>query len=222
MQPLYTSKTELVTGMLRELIVTGELEAGASLRQRDLAERLGVSPTPVREALRRLDSEGLVTTDAHRSATVAESSLGVTEENYRIRAALESLAAELAAQRITECQLAEIERVNGLIGQLDDGDGRYGSLNREFHFAIYQAASSPVLLSLMRMLWQALPDGPKVDRTHQGSAAEHAAIIDALRDGDSKRAAELTHRHIVGSPHLDRERTARNRVDASSRARGPA
>lgn len=214
MQPLYTSKTELVTGMLRELIVTGELQAGASLRQRDLAERLGVSPTPVREALRRLDSEGLVTTDAHRSATVAESSLGVTEENYRIRAALESLAAELAAQRITADQLAEIERVNELIRQLDDGDGQYGPLNREFHFAIYQAASSPVLLSLMRMLWQALPDGPKVARTHQESAAEHAAIIDALRDGDSKRAAELTHRHIVVSPHLDRERTARKRADA--------
>lgn len=220
MQPLYTSKTELVTGMIRELIVTGELEAGASLRQRDLAERLGVSPTPVREALRRLGSEGLVTTDTHRSATVAESGLGVTEENYRIRAALESLAADLAAQRITEDQLTDIERVNGRIGQLRDGDAQYGSLNREFHFAIYQAASSPVLLSLMRMLWQALPDGPKVDRTHQESAAEHAAIIDALRDGDSKRAAELTHRHIVGSPHLDQERMARKRVDAASRAGG--
>ncbi len=220
MQPLYTSKTELVTGMLRELIVTGELEAGASLRQRDLAERLGVSPTPVREALRRLGSEGLVTTDTHRSATVAESGMGAKEENYLIRASLESLAAELAAQRVTEDQLAEIERVNGRIRELRDGDARYGPLNREFHFAIYQAASSPVLVSLMRMLWQALPDGPKVDRTHRESAAEHAGIIDALRAGDSERAAELTHEHIVGSSHLDQERPARTR--ARGKPKSPA
>lgn len=218
MQPLYTSKTELVTSMLRELIVTGELEAGTSLRQRDLAHRLGVSPTPVREALRRLESEGLVSTDAHRSATVAESGLGAKEENYLIRAALESLAAELASQRITTQQLEEIERVNARILELDEDDGRYGELNRDFHFGIYQAASSPVLLSLMRMLWQAMPDGPKVARTHRESAAEHAAIIEALRAGDSERAAELTHRHIVGSAHLDREL---KHVSATTGARKP-
>lgn len=212
MQPLYTSKTELVTSMLRELIVTGELEAGASLRQRDLAQRLGVSPTPVREALRRLCSEGLVTTDAHRSATVAESDLGVKEENYLIRAALESLAAELAAERITEEQLNSIEDVNRQIYELADDDETYGALNRDFHFGIYQAAASPVLLSLMRLLWQAMPDGPKVDRTHRESAEEHAAIIDALRTGNSEQAAELTYHHIVDSTHLDQERSAKKVV----------
>lgn len=208
MQPLYTSKTELVTSMLRELIVTGELQAGTSLRQRDLATRLGVSPTPVREALRRLESEGLVTTDAHRSATVTESSLDAKEENYLIRAALESLAAQLAANRITEQQLTTIEEINAQIVDLDADDGRYGQLNRDFHFGIYQAAASPVLLSLMRMLWQSMPDGPKVVRSNRESAAEHAAIIEALRVGDSRRASELTHAHIVGSTHLEVERFA--------------
>lgn len=208
MQPLYTSKTELVTSMLRELIVTGELQAGTSLRQRDLATRLGVSPTPVREALRRLESEGLVTTDAHRSATVTESSLDAKEENYLIRAALESLAAQLAANRITGQQLTAIEEINAQIVDLDDEDGRYGQLNRDFHFGIYQAAASPVLLSLMRMLWQSMPDGPKVVRSNRESAAEHAAIIEALRTGDSRRASELTHAHIVGSTHLEVERPA--------------
>lgn len=206
MQPLYTSKTELVTSMLREMIVTGELEPGASLRQRDLAARLGVSPTPVREALRRLESEGLVSTDQHRSATVAESWLDATEENYLIRAALESLAAKLAARRVTEDQLKAITAINERILALEEGAGAYGALNREFHFAIYQAAGSPVLLSLMRMLWQAIPDGPKVARSHRESAAEHAAIIAALRDRDSTRAGALTYSHIVGSEHLDGER----------------
>ncbi|MGP4020350.1 GntR family transcriptional regulator [Saccharopolyspora sp. 5N708] len=207
MQPLYTSKTELVTSMLRELIVTGELEAGTSLRQRDLATRLGVSPTPVREALRRLESEGLVTTDQHRSATVAESWLDATEENYLIRAALESLAAKLAANRITAEQLAAIEKINAQIVELDDDSLAYGALNRDFHFGIYQAAGTPVLLSLMRMLWQAMPDGPKVVRSHRESAAEHAAIVEALRDGDAERAGELTYQHIVGTAHLTNKRS---------------
>jgi DNA-binding GntR family transcriptional regulator len=211
MQPLYTSKTELVTSMLRELIVTGELEAGTSLRQRDLATRLGVSPTPVREALRRLESEGLITTDQHRSATVAESWLDATEENYLIRAALESLAAKLAAKRITAEQLAAIEKINGRILELDDDSLAYGTLNRDFHFGIYQAAGTPVLMSLMRMLWQAMPDGPKVVRSHRESAEEHAAIIDALRDGDAERAADLTHKHIVGSAHLADERPTKRK-----------
>lgn len=196
-QPLYTSKTELVTGMLRELIVTGELAAGTPLRQRDLAARLGVSATPVREALRRLESEGLVHTDLHRGATVADSAFGATEENYLIRATLESLAAELAAKHVTEEQLAAIETINAKISGLAEHDPGYGSLNRDFHFAIYAAAGSPVLVSLMRMLWQAMPEGPKVARTHRDSAAEHAAIVDALRAGDSTRASELTHHHIV-------------------------
>lgn len=203
---LYTSKTELVTSMLRELIVTGELESGTPLRQRDLATRLGVSATPVREALRRLESEGLVHTDLHRGATVADSDLGATEENYLVRAALESLAAELAARRVSEEELVAIESVNAKIGELADDDPSYGSLNRDFHFAIYQAAGSPVLVSLMRMLWQALPEGPKVERTHRESAAEHAAIVDALRCGDGVRASELTRAHIVGSHHLEAER----------------
>ncbi|CAM03295.1 GntR family transcriptional regulator [Saccharopolyspora erythraea NRRL 2338] len=208
-QPLYTSKTELVTSMLREMIVTGELAAGTTLRQRDLADRLGVSPTPVREALRRLESEGLITTDAHRSATVAESAFDAKEENYLIRAALESLAAQLAAKRITSERLSAIQSVNDRIAGLAEDDRSYGSLNRDFHFAIYQAAESPVLLSLMRMLWQSMPDGPKVVRTHRESAEEHQAIIDALREGDSARAGELTRAHIVGSTHLEDERPAR-------------
>ncbi len=206
MQPQYTSKSELVTSMLRELILTGELTAGQPLRQRDLAGRLNVSQTPVREALRRLESEGLVRSDTHRGATVAESALDATEENYLIRAALESLGAELAAERVTEVELAEIERINAEIAGLTDDDPRYGGLNRDFHFHIYSAARSPMLTSLMRLLWQSMPDGPKVVRPHAESAAQHAEILAALRARDGKTASALTYRHIVGSEHLAAER----------------
>src|SRR5512140_3760758 len=67
--PGYVSKTDLVAALIRELIITGELETGEQLRQRDLAQRFGVSQTPVREAMRRLESEGLLRCDTHRGFT---------------------------------------------------------------------------------------------------------------------------------------------------------
>ncbi len=88
----YVSKSDMVTDALRELITDRQLSPGTPLRQRDLAERFDVSYTPVREALRRLESEGLVVTDVHRGATVAHTESEEMEENYRILAALESVA----------------------------------------------------------------------------------------------------------------------------------
>jgi len=206
MATMYTSKTDLVAAMLRELIMTGEFPPGAPLRQRDLAARLGVSPTPVREALRRLESEGLVHCDVHRGSTVAEAEAGPTEENYRIRAALESLGAQMAADQITAGELATLEEMNTRMSKMSDDDPGYGELNRRFHFAIYEAAKSPLLLSLMRLLWQSLPEGPKVVRTHAESAEQHDALLGALRRGDGAEAARITRAHIEGSAHLDEER----------------
>lgn len=209
----YTSKMELVTSALRELILAGEFEPGAPLRQRDIAARLGVSATPVREALRRLESEGVVRIDPHRGATVAESSLGPVEENALIRAALESLAVEMAAERITPAQLDRVEAINSRIAALGEGDERYGSLNRDFHFAIYEAVGSPVLLSLMRLLWRSMPEGPKVLRSHAASVEEHTLLVSALRAGDGGRASRLIRRHIVASPHLEEERVSNSAAD---------
>jgi len=87
--PGYVSKTDLVAALIRELVITGELEPGEQLRQRDLAQRFGVSQTPVREAMRGLESEGLLTSDTHRGFTVAAPDAGRVEENFQIRAALE-------------------------------------------------------------------------------------------------------------------------------------
>lgn len=204
---VYTSKTSMVVAMLREQILTGELVAGAPLRQRDLAERLGVSPTPIREALRRLESEGLVTTDTHRGATVSESEHGPSAENYLIRAALEGLAAGLAADRISGEELDEVRGLNDRMKELgsDSGDQAYGELNREFHLAISRAANSPMLMSLLRLLWQALPEGPKVTRSHAESTLQHDGIIAALEARDGGRARALVQEHILGTRHLDHE-----------------
>jgi DNA-binding GntR family transcriptional regulator len=195
----YVSKTDMVAALIRELIITGELTAGQQLRQRDLAQRFGVSQTPVREAMRRLESEGLVIGDTHRGFTVVTPDDGPVEENFQIRAALESLGASLAARKIDEAGLAELERLNERMRSLADGDPRYAELNREFHFTLYQYSRSPLLMSLMRLLWASLHGGPRVLRTHAESARQHDAILDALRTGDADAASALTYQHIMGA-----------------------
>lgn len=203
----YSSKSDIVGAMLRELIISGELAASAPLRQRDLAARFGVSQTPVREALRRLESEGLVINDPHRGATVAASRNGIVQDNSLLRATLEPLGARLAAEAVTEEQLVRLRELNDAMLASQEDHARFSTLNREFHFAIYQAASSPMLLSMMRLLWQAMPEGPKVTRPHAESAAQHQELIDALTARDPERAAEITRVHILSTRHLDDEIT---------------
>ena len=201
----YSSKSDVVSAVLRELIISGELEPSEPLRQRDLAERFRVSQTPVREALRRLESEGLVVNDPHRGATVAGSRSGAQEDNIQIRASLEALGARLAARGIPSERIRSLREINDLIKSLPEGDPQYAVLNRRFHFAVYEAAGSPVLLSMMRLLWQAMPSGPKVARSQEDSCEEHRRLIDALASHDSEAAAAITFEHITGSNHLPSE-----------------
>ena len=124
----------MVTDVLRDLITDGQLSPGTPLRQRDLAERFDVSYTPVREALRRLESEGLVVTDVHRGATVARTESEELEENYRILAALEALAGSLAVAKITDDDIADIEaRCREVAARLPD-DGRLAKSTGSFTF----------------------------------------------------------------------------------------
>jgi DNA-binding GntR family transcriptional regulator len=140
--PGYLSKTDMVAALIRELIITGELTAGEQLRQRDLAQRFGVSQTPVREAMRRLESEGLVIGDTHRGFTVVAGDAGPVEENFQIRAALESLGASLAARKIDAAGISRLEDLNRRMTALAEDDPRYSELNREFHFTLYEYSRS--------------------------------------------------------------------------------
>ncbi len=157
----YFSKSDMVTDALRELITDRQLSPGTPLRQRDLAEQFDVSYTPVREALRRLESEGLVVTDVHRGATVAHTGSEEMEENYRILAALESLAGSLAVSKMTNDDITEIEALYRQVATCHPDDDRLAELNRQFHFRIYECARSPMLLLLMRLLWRSFPCGPQ-------------------------------------------------------------
>lgn len=193
----YVSKTDMVAALIREQIMTGELTAGEQLRQRDVAVRFGVSQTPVREAMRRLESEGLVIGDTHRGFTVVEPETGRVEENFQIRAALESLGASLAADKIDAAGIDRLSALNAVMSDLAEDDPTYVELNREFHFSLYEYARSPLLMSLMRLLWASLHGGPNVLRTHAESARQHERILSALRAHDGAAAAQHTYHHIM-------------------------
>jgi DNA-binding GntR family transcriptional regulator len=203
---VYLSKSNFIAALLRELIISGELKPGEQLRQRDLAERFGVSVTPVREALRWLESEGLVNYDAHKGSTVVQAEAGATREKYQIRAVLEGLAAFLAVPKISDSDIRELESYNDRLAEPDLSAAEVNDLNRTLHFRIYEMAGSPLLLALMRLLWQSFPQGPQIVRPREESVAEHAQLIEALKSRDAARAQAITQQHILGATaYLTRE-----------------
>ncbi len=177
------------------MIQSGELESGSTLRQRKVADLLGVSPTPVREALRRLEAEGFVIYSDHRSAMVVRSEDATLYENALIRAALESLGTEIATRKATQANLDELEALNDEYSRAE-GE-RVVELNRAFHFTIYEIAGSPVLKAQLNLLWRTLDGGPRVDRTLTESVAQHHKIIEAMRRGSDVEAGRLVRHHIL-------------------------
>ena len=207
----FQSKSDIIAAFVRDMIITGQAEPNSPLRQRDLAERFGVSPTPVREALRRLEAEGLVKYDLHRGATVIDGSFEPNEENYWVRSVLEPFAARLAAVRIDDDELAALDDVHAELCEPSETDGsintdaHYHDLNRRFHFGIYEAARSPLLLALIRLLWQSFPLGPATVQSREDSLACHEAILDALHKRDADAAELHTRRHILEAGGYDVE-----------------
>jgi DNA-binding GntR family transcriptional regulator len=205
----FQSKSDIIAAFVRDMIITGQAEPNSPLRQRDLAQRFGVSPTPVREALRRLEAEGLVKYDLHRGATVIDGSFEPNEENYWVRSALEPFAARLAAVRISEEELAALDEIHAELCKPSETDGsintdaHYHDLNRRFHFGIYEAAQSPLLLALVRLLWQSFPLGPATVQSREDSLACHQAILDALHQHDPGAAEFHTRRHILEAGGYD-------------------
>jgi DNA-binding GntR family transcriptional regulator len=164
-----------------------------------LAERFGVSVTPVREALRLLESEGLVRYDAHKGSTVVQAEAGTTKEKYQIRAVLEGLAASLATPKISDEDIRELESYNEQLADASQNPSQINDLNRTLHFRVYEIAGSPLLLALMRLLWHSFPKGPQVARPRDESVADHKQLIEALRNRDAARAQAITQQHILGA-----------------------
>lgn len=194
------SKTEYVLERLRDDIRSGAVNPGQPLRQAELAARYGVSPTPVREALRLLEAEGSISYSPHKGAIVSEMSPQRIEDLYRLRATIEGLATRLATERLVPETIEEVSAIHERIKEgLGSVDGKVLSRwNRELHFAIYHRGS-PLVADHVNALWRFLP--PEVTLwSDPGVAAElveqHEQVIAALQAGDADRAAELMADHI--------------------------
>jgi DNA-binding GntR family transcriptional regulator len=193
---------------IRDRIFAGEFAPRQHLKEQDLAERIGVSRSPVRDALRRLSGEGLVVTERDRGTYVAEFSRAEIDEIFQLRAALEAYGAAHAAQRIEASALKHLESLATKMESLSrksgaDAFARFSVLNNDFHCTILKAARSPRLESLLEPLisipvfllkhfnWR--PEQVDIERSN----VEHRELIDALRVRDPVWARTRMHAHIV-------------------------
>src|SRR5262245_59456685 len=148
----YKTKKDLVVDVIREAILSGELEPGARLLQDDLAERFQMSSTPVREALRQLESEGILQSSPNRGVRVAEVDFQAVREIYLIRAELEALATRAATPRLRRLDLERLRALQAEIeADIEQQDLKaLRRLNFELHSLIYEAAGMPELLKIIR------------------------------------------------------------------------
>lgn len=193
---------------LRGRILSGEIPGNSTLREQALAEELGVSRTPIREALRRLDETGLVEFVPNKGATVIAWTTEQMRETYYLRAMLESRAAGLAAARISG---TDLDRIAALIILMDDvvlavddaGISRLGELNAEFHRIIVTAAENAQLTRLTASVGR-VPLMAKAFRRDSGSFRavsndHHRDILTALLSHDALWAATAMRSHILAA-----------------------
>lgn len=194
------STSDFIAETLREAIVSGQLASGAVLKQDEIAERFEVSKIPVREALKRLEAEGLVSFIRNKGAVVASMSTDEIWEYVEIRAMLEARAAELSAPLISEANLTRARAALEAFSA-ERNPARWGEANWQLHSALYADANRPVLLAEIRSLYD------KVERYVRALLAvtsempktqrEHLAIIEAFAAKDAERAAALTRAHVL-------------------------
>lgn len=212
------TKGEAAYQALHEGILSGRLQPGQRVTLQGLAGELGMSLTPVREALSQLATQGFVRQESNRGTIIAEYTRGSAEEIYRLRLTLEPLAVELAATRADDDDLAAmaeaLDEVDAAVAEGRAGD--VPALNAVFHRRIYEAAASPFLLEFIDRLWNGVPLQAMslVDRQDR-SSVEHHAIMDALRRRYKKKAARLLHAHIAGAAEQ-----AMARIDRMASLRG--
>lgn len=195
------SVSQAVTRLLREAILQGRLRPGERLVQEELATELGVSRQPVREALRRLEIEGLIVQLPQRGFVVREYRDEDIRENYHLRQLLESEAARFAAQRIEPDELEELRALNRTLGEaVEAGDtSSMVEVNAQFHRLIHDSARMPQLTRLIQQLWvgHTVFTPLFVPGRAPRSVAEHEEILQALTARDPERAAATMREHIA-------------------------
>jgi DNA-binding GntR family transcriptional regulator len=200
----FATKAEAVYEELRHRILTGVLEPSARLNQDALAPELGVSVTPVREAVRRLEAEGLVQFQAHKTVIVTPLSRVELAEIYDVRVQLDPYAAALATARVTDSELLEIEELS--LAQANSNPVAQVELNRSFHRGIYARSGNELLTGILDRLWERT-DRYRVmlvisDVDVVTVAREHAAIVAAMKTRRPRTVAKLIRAHVANARSL--------------------
>jgi DNA-binding GntR family transcriptional regulator len=189
-----------IAEVLREKIIVGALARGQKLKQAEIAQMLGVSITPVREALRLLEAQGYVAVSAHRGAVVAPFLIEGAEELYQLRQLLETRLTLEATRRMTPNDLNVLKAINHdlLMAARAGNRAACQEKNFRFHFRLYELAGQPQTLDFVRILWAKYP----LDMLSQMPGRqprvfdEHVVLLAALEIGDAEVAAKAMETHI--------------------------
>lgn len=196
---LETAHTK-VTRVLREAILRGDIMPGSRLVQEELAKSLGVSRMPIREALRKLEMEGLIKNEPHRGAVVKSFDINDIEEIYALRAQFERMAVEKSVPLISQ---EEIEKLGQLVTKMENAKEveEFVEYNIEFHNLLVSYCPWKRLLFFIENLWNGFPQQTPhllLDHTKK-SNQEHKEILEAVKKEDAQLAAELLSKHISRS-----------------------
>lgn len=203
----YQPLREVVCETLREAIRTGVLKPGERLMEIQLADELGVSRTPVREAIRKLELEGYVIMMPRRGTYVANLSIRDVNEVFEIRTSLDSLASGLAAERITD---EELERLERLLVSIGDGIEKNNmdqivEADTQFHDLLYQASRNARLVGIIYNLREQLTRFRTTSMAYPGrlkeTLEEHSRIVEAIAQGNVELAQKAAEDHMEKSEH---------------------
>lgn len=186
--------------VLRTAILERQLASGERLVQDELATKLGTSRIPVRDALKRLEVEGLVTADERGSYFVSVFGVEDLEEIYGLRALLEPYAAAKATKKLAASELEALERLVQDMAQAVAAQDkeRYVQLNEDFHTLLYEASQQRRLVRMIKSLWSGQPPLTPITVPERlaRSQQEHQALLDALKEGNVGAAEALMRLHI--------------------------
>ena len=199
----YLPLRDVVFNTLREAILKGDLKPGERLMELQLASKLGVSRTPIREAIRRLEQEGLAVTTPRKGAEVAKMTLKDMEDVLEIRDALDELAVRIACQKISDEQLKQLEDMKELFEKSTQTGNvkKIAEADVTFHDVIYEATGNPKLVTLLNNLREQVyryrVEYIKDPKNYPTLIAEHEAILESLKNRDVKNAVEAMHVHVA-------------------------
>jgi len=192
-----------ITNRLRQMILEGQLEPGEKINEKRLTEQFGVSRTPLREALKVLAAEGLLSLIPHRGAVITRQSDAELDEVFRVLAALEGLAGELAAEQAQDSTLQEILRLTQDLRRSFEQSDRptYFRINQAIHKAILAAAGNETLIRSHELLafrvQRARYQANLTPDRWRAAVEEHEAIAEALLARDAERCSKLMRDHLL-------------------------